>query len=149
MKGKKVIDKRFCYSCNSSTTQTSKKGYQYWYIIDENTVICRKCYKSYYKQKQRPETVQRANARNNPISNERRRFRHQAYRGMHIAYLHDIRCGVCNWCRAIKGIDTSDTQLHHDENRYDDNNPLRFTLELCAECHGKEGHRLRLKKAGG
>lgn len=40
-------------------------------------------------------------------------------------------------------IDTSYTQRHHDEHRYDDEHPLRFTIELCAFCHTREKHRLK------
>jgi hypothetical protein len=41
--------------------------------------------------------------------------------------------GVCNLCRNVKGVDVKQTQWHHEQ--YDDNNPERFILEICAKCH--------------
>lgn len=64
------------------------------------------------------------------------------YKGKYVYFPYEIRCGVCNWCRAVKEIDTPYTERHHDERRYDDSKPLRFTLEICKSCHTKEKHRL-------
>ena len=90
-----------------------------------------------------PESLRRANAK----GNAKRRGRWQIYKGKPYSYVYDIRCGVCNWCRKVAGIDTTYTNLHHDEDRYDDNDHFRFTLELCVECHGRETIRLKKRKA--
>lgn len=127
-----VPDNRLCSKCGASRTYIDKNGNSEWYRLKEGGFCCRKC------RIRNPEVVKRANAK----GNERRRLRHQGYRGKHISYLRDIRCGVCNWCRAVLGIDTDKMHLHHDENKYDDTNPLRFTIELCPRCHGKETIRL-------
>ncbi len=46
------------------------------------------------------------------------------------------RIGVCNICRAIRGIDCKQTQWHHVS--YEDDNKEKHTIELCASCHRKE-----------
>jgi hypothetical protein len=127
-----VPDNRVCSKCGSSKTYIDKNGNSEWYRLKEGGFCCRKC------RIRNPEVVKRANTK----GNERRRFRNQQYKGKHITYLRDIRCGVCNWCRAVMAIDTKATQLHHDDNRYDDTDHLKFTLELCLKCHGKETIRL-------
>lgn len=50
--------------------------------------------------------------------------------------------GVCNWCRAVVKFDCKKTAMHHDDDRYDDLDPLRYTIELCPKCHRKETIRL-------
>jgi hypothetical protein len=50
--------------------------------------------------------------------------------------------GVCNLCRAVTDIDCVWIEFHHDENRYDKKHPLRYTIEICPKCHGKETWRL-------
>lgn len=55
----------------------------------------------------------------------------------------DPKIGVCNWCRAVTPFDCNRTSLHHDENRYNINNPLQYTIEICDSCHMKESRRLQ------
>ena len=136
---KRVLDKRICSACGSTTTYTTKEGYSRWCRLGDGTFICLRCKNKRRNPFRSSETIRRANA----MGNERRRGRWQSYRGKRYTRLYDIRCGVCNWCRAVAGIDTSYTNLHHDENRYDDSDHLRFTLELCVECHGRESIRLQ------
>jgi len=47
------------------------------------------------------------------------------------------RIGVCNLCRAVKGFDCKRTQMHHDNDIYNINNPIKNTIELCVICHNK------------
>ena len=42
-----------------------------------------------------------------------------------------VKQGICSSCKFI-----GYTQLHHD--KYDDTDPLKYTRELCASCHGLE-----------
>ena len=58
------------------------------------------------------------------------------WNGRHLI-ISKARVGVCNWCRAVVGIDTKQTQFHHEQ--YDEAHPERHVIELCAECHKKEG----------
>jgi uncharacterized protein YeaO (DUF488 family) len=57
-----------------------------------------------------------------------------------------LRGGVCNWCRAVVPFDCKMTNMHHDENKYDEYNPIKYTIEICVRCHRKES--IRLKKEG-
>lgn len=68
------------------------------------------------------------------------------YRGKSVFFGVPVRTGVCNWCRAVIGFDTDLTSLHHDEDRYDDEYPLRYTIELCNSCHSTETNRLTYQK---
>lgn len=56
------------------------------------------------------------------------------------------RLGVCTSCGGIKGIDFQRTNLHH--LAYDDNDPLKDTVELCVGCHTKEHYRLNPQRRG-
>jgi hypothetical protein len=57
------------------------------------------------------------------------------YKGKHYM-ISKARIGVCNLCRAVKGVDCRQTQWHHIE--YDDKHKERYSIELCASCHRKE-----------
>ena len=46
-----------------------------------------------------------------------------------------IKIGVCNFCRAVRGIDCNHTQWHHI--KYD-NDISKNIIELCPKCHAKE-----------
>jgi hypothetical protein len=45
-----------------------------------------------------------------------------------------VKAGVCNWCRAVAGIDCNRTILHH-EHYYND--IRKGTIEICDLCHGR------------
>jgi hypothetical protein len=53
------------------------------------------------------------------------------------------RIGVCNWCRAVVGIDCGQTQMHHE--KYDDLHPEKHTIEVCVRCHDKTMNKKRKK----
>ena len=58
-----------------------------------------------------------------------------------------IRFGVCKNCGRSKAKgEISTTQLHHKDNKYDLENPLWNTIEVCLECHEKLDPRLRALK---
>lgn len=66
------------------------------------------------------------------------RVRHRiTYKRSRIDLTVDPRVGVCNLCRAVMPFDCKRTDIHH--LRYNDEYPLRDTLELCIACHLKEG----------
>lgn len=60
------------------------------------------------------------------------------FQGKRVILDRIVRIGVCNWCRAVRPFDTKQTQLHHDDNKYDISDPLKYTIELCAKCHLRE-----------
>lgn len=96
--------------------------------------VQKECYeknKDYYITKQR-----RYSELHPTDPSERLRVFH--YKGKTIRFYFDIRCGVCNLCRAVEKIDTYSTQRHHDNDIYYDDNPLQNTIELCVNCHAIE-----------
>jgi len=61
------------------------------------------------------------------------------YKGKQIFVGINPRSGTCSECN-YKGI----TQMHH--LKYDDENPLAHTIELCNSCHHKQHERVRDSK---
>jgi len=50
---------------------------------------------------------------------------------------YNPRIGVCSKCgKSVKDSEINYTHLHH--LKYDDNNPVKHTIELCIPCHRKE-----------
>ena len=112
---------RRCYSCDDIKTYRAKTGYEQWYsngIVDE--WICRNCFDRIFRIRhrityKRKNSFVRVDVRANP------------------------RIGVCNLCRAVVPFDSKRTDLHH--LKYNDDSPLKDTIELCIGCHLKEGWR--------
>lgn len=65
---------------------------------------------------------------NPTISTKRIRFK-----GKFISLNLEPRTGVCNLCRFV-GL----THMHHTQ--YDESDPLKHTIEICASCHMKIHH---------
>jgi len=57
------------------------------------------------------------------------------YRGQKIVFDQDIRKGECHFCKKYGRTQNyyKQTYLHHLD--YDDDDPLKWTLELCSGCH--------------
>ena len=65
----------------------------------------------------------------------------------YIEFSYAIRKGICENCGKSKAKrEISVTQLHHKNNKYDLENPLWNTIEVCLECHEKLDPRLRALK---
>lgn len=64
------------------------------------------------------------------------------YKDKHLTFKESVKIGVCNGCRAVVPFDAPCTQTHHEY--YDDNDPLKGTIELCVKCHGKESYKVSL-----
>ena len=65
----------------------------------------------------------------------------------YIEFPFAIRKGICENCGKSKAKgEISITQLHHKNNKYDLDNPLWNTIEVCIECHEKLDPRLRALK---
>ena len=59
------------------------------------------------------------------------------FKGKQIPLGHDLRTGVCSKCgRSVKNGEIKQTNLHH--LKYDYDNPVENTIELCNSCHKKE-----------
>jgi len=71
-------------------------------------------------------------------------YRHRLlnFKGKQITLENSPRIGVCSNCgRSVESGVIKRTQIHH--LKYDDNNPLDHTIELCVRCHRQEHAKLR------
>lgn len=169
----KITDpSKICSLCNSHTTDKhyqrgtpvwikSKEGdglwckpcYDHWRLRQPQAREQKREYMSEYRKKpdKRPRILEYLKSyRNNPIKKKKLSLQSKEwynktikYKGKSIYLSYVPRIGVCNWCRSVAPFDTELTQLHHDEDRYDDDHPLRYTIEICDSCHASETNRLR------
>ena len=69
------------------------------------------------------------------------------YRGRSMVFDKVIKTGVCHFCKkSTKEKEITRTVLHH--LKYDDSNPLAWTIEICPGCHYKvdEKNKTRIDK---
>jgi len=112
---------KICAACDSTTTWINKKGIECWHYHD-GYIYCDKCFKYYIW---------------NPIYNPILSSKRVSFNGHRIIDSKTPRTGKCSICGAVKGINCKRTSLHHI--KYDPNNPLEHTIELCNSCH-KQHH---------
>jgi len=56
------------------------------------------------------------------------------FKGRNVQLDHIPRIGICSQCqRTIESGEIKTTNIHH--TKYDPNNPLNHTRELCVRCH--------------
>ena len=125
------IADRICSECGSKTTRLAYSyGFPYfrWISDKKGGWYCAKCYDrlTNTKEKQKQKNSNRLK-----------------YKGKYIRIKNFKRTGRCSWCpNNIFDGSCKQTQLHHNENKYNDENPLDNGTELCASCHRKETIRL-------
>ena len=125
MKDSRTQDKRICYVCGSEKTCHDGKGYPNWYLNPPTILrICQLCYMRYIVDR----AHKRALRRKSSVKSNPRRFR---FKDKYLRLSKNPRSGVCQQCGRIGGK----TDIHHE--KYDKLNPLAYTIELCAVCHGK------------
>jgi hypothetical protein len=114
---------RICYACGSDKTSIYGKYHKKkWYLNNDNdrNMFCSKCYLKYIS---------------NPkwrLINDQNRFRFKDKRYI----LNDNpRLGICQWCGKVKDETCKRTSIHHE--KYNDLDPLDYTVELCNSCHQK------------
>jgi hypothetical protein len=148
--GKTVLgDKRICYSCGSTQTWISKKGYENWFVNRDLIrkivmhVLCCKCYLRLFIQP-------KWNPINNPIYGKQRSKisrklegqRRLNYKGKAVYLKIRPRTGICSKCgKSVNKGEITRTHMHHIE--YHDQNVLKDTQELCVNCHRIESVRLK------
>ena len=108
-------NKRICCICGSDKTYINQ-----WYNHNDKW-HCKKCNNSLF-----------TNPKHHPITNPRK----IKFKDKFVMLKENPRKGVCCKCNKI-GL----THIHHTE--YDDNNPLKNTIELCPSCHMKESWKLK------
>lgn len=113
-------DKRFCVICLSDKTTA-----RWWNHNLEGQRVCHKCYRRFiwkgYKK-----SVQKNNNRQTPLK--------IYFKNRRITLKENPRSGICSICGKL-----GKTDMHHF--LYDNNDPLKYTQELCAGCHAKESLR--------
>lgn len=154
MMGKKSVnyDDRKCFvNLSHKTYIIPSTGKPHW-LLFENQWVCKSCYgkliqtpnidpqkRKYYNDKRTKEQIQEDNQRRFLFKNKISRAKEKP------------RKGVCEWCDKNIGdtyinhlgkIDIIEkTHLHHI--RYNYNDKLKDTVELCHSCHMIETNRLR------
>lgn len=134
---------RACFNCGSEKTYIDKRGCASWH--NHNGKWC--CLKCHNKLVTNPKW----HPINNPITNPRR----ITFKNKQCIVTNECpRTGTCSVCHKKIGdkyVNCHDetrileyTIIHH--KKYDHNNKLDHTIELCPQCHKKE--HLRLKKKG-
>lgn len=120
---KTEIVRRVCYACDSDKTYTNPKtGNIQWYGNYPIGWLCKSCNMRYI-----------TNPKWHPITSPIYDQLKVAFKGKRMYVDEPPRIGVCNWCRAVKPWDCRRTAIHHEF--YDEMNPLKHALELCAKCH--------------
>ena len=119
-----LSDMRECDKCGSTTTYVDKNGYSRWRRDPQTKEwLCSKCYDKYiHSPKFHEKWGQYYNSRQVKLGDKR-------------VYAKDIpRTGVCSMCkRSVSKGEIDRTALHH--LKYDDSDPLKYTIELCFNCH--------------
>jgi len=118
---------RECYMCNNSNTWVSSKGHSAWYFFGGKP-FCHKCHAKIFKIFN-PEKIKELNAKYNP--------RKIVFKDKRILLKENPRKGICHDCgRSVSKKEIQVTNMHHE--KYDENDPLAHTVELCAACHWKK-----------
>jgi len=118
-----------CAACDTTTTYINKKGQECWHLHDGH-FLCHSCHATYVW---------------NPITEKCRVYK-ISYKRKDVVLNENPRKGKCEICNRRIGdiyIDyygrirtVTKTHMHHI--KYDDNNVLANTIELCISCHSKE-----------
>ena len=108
---------RFCRNC------FTKKSYQNRWLRSKFGILCLKCHNKLV-----------THPKWNHITNKYR-FSFTPKGRIWIGF--NPRVGVCTLCRAVVPWDAEKTAMHHDDDRYDINEPLKYTMEVCTSCHRK------------
>ena len=62
--------------------------------------------------------------------------RHLRFKGKHVWLSYNPRIGICSQChRSVVKGEIKITNLHHF--KYDEQDPLAHTIELCVKCHNE------------
>ena len=125
-----------CTICGSTTTYLRNGKWEEWYHW-EGKLMCSKCYAKRNAKRYRqnnPEKVKTAD--------RRKQERILYFKGREIRLKYPPRRGICSKCgRSVVKGEIKKTNIHHE--KYDENNPLAHTIELCVSCHVQVHKKLR------
>jgi hypothetical protein len=125
-----LTEQKKCVNCNTTETYVNRKGYEVWRNDEKGNVLCKRCWQNLI-----------ANPKYNPAGHKKFNPRRLTFKNKQIFIPYDFRTGVCNLCRAVFPFDTAKVDFHHE--KYDESDPLKYTIEICASCHVRETWRLR------
>ena len=114
---------RTCVDCGLNKIYLEKGKYAHWRRKNDQW-YCQKCFNRLFTP---PERIKRLNTKWNPIRNARS----IRYKKRRVNVGFNPRTGVCSLCRK-QGL----THIHH--MKYNDENPLKDTIEICPRCHKYE-----------
>jgi len=129
---------RRCYCCGMTESRSRHKDafWNAWYLnhdADDNA-LCKTCFERLIGSKIQNKKPSHVNwMATKGLITKRRRI---MFRGKWIYLKENPRKGICQIC----GNKSKVTHMHHE--KYDETDPLRYTVELCISCHSKTGHRL-------
>ena len=128
-------NKYVCYACGSHRSVKNEHGHYKWILnYDSNcNMLCWSCYKKYIWSPINIDKIRKYQKRANSKISKRKMFFKPLNK--HVVFKTSPKIGVCNWCRAVVGVDCKTTHIHHDNDMYDLTNPLKNGIEICAKCH--------------
>jgi hypothetical protein len=128
------FEKRFCVNCKNTTTFIRKHNNSpLWHIVN-NEIWCSRCYNKEIIAKKW-----------NKIYGNKYKIRRITFKDKRVYMTEDHRTGVCSICKRSKGDEYINyrgksavvKQIDKHHIKYNENDPLKDTIELCASCHGK------------
>src|SRR6476469_1820593 len=139
---KKQFKDYVCSICESNETYTHTKfNYPIWYKHPlTNLAVCGRCQATnFVDKKKKAEADKKYYLKNkDQIDKYRKEYSQKGFnfKDKRIFLEYNTRKGVCYNCKT-EGI----THLHH--KKYDDTDPIKYTVELCPSCHIKETWKLK------
>lgn len=121
-----LIQRRICTNCGSNHTVITapingrKFPHHRWYRDDKRGFWCNSCYHK---------------ITDDPIKVKERNQRRMLFKNKIIHVSENPRTGVCSLCGK-----EGRTSMHHIE--YNDDDPLKHTIEICNSCHMKESMKI-------
>lgn len=105
--------RRECYACGTIKSRNLKTGYNNW-CVNKGTsyFLCRVCVESILYRGR--------------VDNYKKK--RLLFKGKRTYLSKQIRTGKCSKCGK-----EGRTNIHHE--KYDDNDPTAYTIELCVRCH--------------
>lgn len=125
IENKILENKKVCLINPNHETYIKKNGKKDWYKYKDG-YICKKCYMKIFQH---------------PKWNAVNKSKMIIFKGKQRILKKTPRTGYCSWCPNNTHNKTCKrTNIHHFE--YDDNDLLKYTIEICASCHMKESMKL-------
>jgi len=138
--------KLICKKCNDkkySKDNLEKKKIWSKDYYKKNTEKIKKMTKAWAESNlEKTRKYKREWGRNHPTSVKKIQGRRITFKGKRFMLKENPRTGICSNCnKSVNNGEIKKTHMHHE--KYDENNPLAHTIELCAGCHSKTHARLR------